>query len=329
MNEDPEALFGSLQSLFGDLFGPSAQRDLHEPLVVELAEAAEGAERTVELSRATACRACRGSGGAPGATRVPCEACAGRGGERRTEGHFSFAKTCEACHGAAGRWTVRCPACEGCREVSASKRLRVTIPPGVAAGHVLRLARQGHDLGDGRGDALLTIEIAPHPHLRREGDDLHARVRLEGALVEIARRGGETSVPWLKGTARVRVPAGAAHGTRARVRGWGCVRLGSAYAPPPSDEAPYRSAAPPARGDLVVTFVTHEEDVDDAPRDAAATPLDLTDVLSHFARDRDDPVDRALREHDAPAPIAASPRAVALGIALLALALGTLSLLAR
>ncbi|RYI88236.1 MAG: J domain-containing protein, partial [Acetobacteraceae bacterium] len=52
--------------------------------------------------------------------------------------------------------------------------LDVKIPPGVVTGQVLRLRGQG---GAGRnggpaGDALIELEVAEHPHYRRDGMDL-------------------------------------------------------------------------------------------------------------------------------------------------------------
>ncbi|MDQ3036932.1 MAG: hypothetical protein M3Y87_31350 [Myxococcota bacterium] len=308
----PGDLFEQFESLFGELFQRRTARDLSQPLVVELAEAANGGQRTIELERATVCRACDGRGGAPGATFETCAKCEGRSGAHRIAGAFTYTATCDACHGAGGRWSVRCASCEGARETRATKSLRVAIPPGVVDGQVLRLAGQGNDLGDGgKGDALLTIAVASHPALRREGDDLHARARLEG---ELAQRGGETRVAWLDGTVRVRVPAGAKHGTTARVRGWGCVRLGQPYAPPPSDDAPYRSAAVPARGDLIVTFVTRDEEARDE-EDA------LGDAL----------VERALRAHEDPPAlgVGGTSRALVIGLAVITLATAIAMLLVR
>ncbi len=68
------------------------------------------------------------------------------------------------------------------------KQLDVRIPPGVKDGQQIRLRGQGQpgDRGGPPGDALITIAIAPHSYLERDGRDL--RMDLPITLKE-ARRG--------------------------------------------------------------------------------------------------------------------------------------------
>jgi DnaJ-class molecular chaperone len=136
----------------------------------------------------------------------------------------------------------------------------VKVPPGVTEGHVLRLAGQGNDRGEGPGDLLLEIAIDPHPVLRRRGDDLCARVTVDP---DLALEGGELRVPWLEGEAIVRVPAGVKHEARVIVTGWGMVRSGEPYTAPPTPDSPYRQKASAARGDLEVTLLTRADTLRD------------------------------------------------------------------
>lgn len=154
----------------------------------------------------------------------------------------------EAAHGAQRKITIE----RNDGAARAPKSFVLTIPPGVASGTTLRLAGEGNDLGDGRGDLLVTIEIAPHPTLTRRGDDLHARVRFDAARAAV---GGTLKVPWLEGVARVPMPGGSHADDVLRLPGWGCVKLGATYTTPgASIDAPYRGA-PATRGDLLVTLV--------------------------------------------------------------------------
>lgn len=215
---DPGDPFASFRGALDDLFGAvrPQKADVSLALSISLAEAAHGASRPISRERSTRCAACAGLGGQQGAERSACEACSGTG------------------------------------ETRAQSKLELKIPPGVADGSVLRLAGQGDERGQGPGDLYVTIEVAPHPTLERVGDDLHARVRFDA---ERAARGGTLIVPWLEGSARVPMPAGSRPGDALRLPGWGCVKLGAAYAPPPvSGGAPYRTAAA-TRGDLIVTLV--------------------------------------------------------------------------
>ncbi|MCC6876524.1 MAG: DnaJ domain-containing protein [Sandaracinaceae bacterium] len=270
--QDPK-LLEQLGEIFADLFGRAAPAaDLRRELRISLLEAAHGAERELEDVRTDRCTRCDGKGGAEGARYRECTACAGRGQTTVQQGMFQISKVCPECQGAGGQWSEPCAECGGRGWRSRPGKWTVTIPPGVAAGHVLRLKSQGNDLGEGPGDLLLEIAIDAHPILRRRGDDLLARVPIEGSL---ARDGGELRVPWLEGEAILRVPRSCAHGTEIVLAGWGCARLGQAYAAPPAPGAPYRAGATSARGDLIVTLLT-EPVVERDPFDVLGLPPSAT-----------------------------------------------------
>jgi DnaJ-class molecular chaperone len=252
----PKDLLDDFQSLFGDFFGSATlSRHLSVTLEVSLVEIAHGAEREVELVRAFACEACKGTGGAPQAVWQGCEECDGTGGATETHGFLQVQSTCVVCAGRRGSWSEPCSRCQGRKQTATPKSVRVRVPPGVADGSHLRLVGLGNDLGDGQGpgDAFVRIVTQPHPTLRRDGDDLRARVYVEPAL---ATAGGSVQLPWLTGSVSVKVPAGIDSDTDIRLSGWGCVRLGSEYSDPPAPDAPYRTSSATGRGDLVVTLTT-------------------------------------------------------------------------
>jgi DnaJ-class molecular chaperone len=351
---DPKIL-DQFESLFGDLFGASRTRtkDLTVPLRITLLESAHGGAREVELPRSASCEPCRGHGGAVGATYQPCGACGGKGGEQTSHGAFVTSKRCNTCAGKGGRWSEPCPVCRGRGEITRPKSATVQIPPGIEAGSMLRLAGQGNDLGEGPGDAFLLIELEPHPSLRRVGADLRARVHV---APELRANGGEISVPWLTGEARVRVPPGVVDDTEVRLRGWGCVRMGSPYSPPPTDESPYRGSASSPRGDLIVTLTTRPgpDPYEVLGLTKGATPSEIRAayrslmVKHHPDRSPDDP-DAAAKlaaiteayvrlspteshetpAHDVPRNGAAMNRPAAIVAVLLAVALGLWVLFAR
>lgn len=103
--------------------------------------------------------------------------------------------------------------------------LKVHIPPGVGEGQVIRLRGKGGEgqRGGPAGDLLLTVEIAPHPLLKREGADLSMEVPL---TIAEAMGGGRVEVPTLDGPVRVNVPPGATNGQRLRLRGKGVPSAG-------------------------------------------------------------------------------------------------------
>jgi len=101
--------------------------------------------------------------------------------------------------------------------------LDVTIPPGTNDGQVLRLrgkGGEGHG-GGAAGDALIAVEVRPHPYFTRKGDDIE--VELPITLAE-AVLGARLDVPTPTGPVRMSVPKGSNTGTRLRLKGKGVTR---------------------------------------------------------------------------------------------------------
>jgi DnaJ-class molecular chaperone len=98
--------------------------------------------------------------------------------------------------------------------------LEVSVPAGVIDGQMLRLrgkGTRGSGTGDS-GDALIEIEIKPHPAFRREGDNilLELPVTLKEAVL-----GGRIKVPTPAGDVTMAVPKWSNTGTRLRLKGKG------------------------------------------------------------------------------------------------------------
>ncbi len=98
--------------------------------------------------------------------------------------------------------------------------IRVTIPPGIADEQVLRIAGKGMDgtRGGPKGDLYLTVKVAPHPELRRKGNDLYRDFPVD---VYTAILGGKTLVKTLKGAVKVDIPAETQNHKVLRLRGLG------------------------------------------------------------------------------------------------------------
>jgi DnaJ-class molecular chaperone len=119
------------------------------------------------------------------------------------------------------------------------RALDVKIPAGIEDGHTIRLKGQGRPgIGGGpAGDALIEVAVAPHPFLRRSGDDviIDLPVTLQEAVL-----GASISVPTIKGNVKLTIPPGSGNGTRLRLRGRG-IREGHQFVElkvvvPPGDE---------------------------------------------------------------------------------------------
>jgi curved DNA-binding protein len=101
----------------------------------------------------------------------------------------------------------------------------VRIPAGAVEGSRVRIAGQGGPSPSGgpRGDLVLTVHVTPHPHFRREGDDLHLDLPI--TLAE-AHHGGKVRVPTPEASVNLKVPEGTQSGQVVRLRGKGVVRKG-------------------------------------------------------------------------------------------------------
>ena len=110
------------------------------------------------------------------------------------------------------------------RDASGSRRVDVRIPPGAASGLRVRAAGQGEPglRGAPAGDLYLEVTVAPHPDMRREGDDLHTRIAVP---VWTLLLGGEVDVKGLSGHVTLKVPPETDDGSRLRLRGQGMPRL--------------------------------------------------------------------------------------------------------
>ena len=98
--------------------------------------------------------------------------------------------------------------------------LDVKVPAGLEDGKAIRLKGQGQPGQNGgpRGDAIVTVHIAPHKLFEVHGRDL--RLDLPVALHE-AVLGGKIPVPTLDGTVEITLPPGANRGRTLRLRGKG------------------------------------------------------------------------------------------------------------
>jgi DnaJ-class molecular chaperone len=99
------------------------------------------------------------------------------------------------------------------------KDIEVKIPAGIGSGQTIRLKGQGWPSATGKaGDALITVNVAPHPLFKPDGSDL--RLDLPITLYEAAL-GGKVRVPTLDGAVELAIPAGTNSGRTFRLKGKG------------------------------------------------------------------------------------------------------------
>jgi DnaJ-class molecular chaperone len=109
--------------------------------------------------------------------------------------------------------------------LSTGKAIDVNIPPGTEDQQRLRLKGQGlGGLGGAEaGDAIVEIHVEAHPHMTRQGSDIHLDIPV--SLPE-AVLGATVRVPTLDGAVAVKVPPGSNTGTVLRLKGKGVPATG-------------------------------------------------------------------------------------------------------
>lgn len=98
------------------------------------------------------------------------------------------------------------------------KTIDLKLPKGIDDGGKIRLAGKGEEGPAGRGDAIVTIEIASHRFFTRDGNDI--RLTLPVTLNE-AVLGAKVKVPTPEGPVLLTIPKGTTSGKVLRLKGRG------------------------------------------------------------------------------------------------------------
>ncbi len=237
---DGPAFSGDIFDIFASVFGGNVagarrpQRgqpgeDLEAELVVTLEQARAGETVQVEVERLTACDRCHGSRAEPGSEgKRTCPTCNGVGQVRAQAQSFFgtvvTARTCPQCRGRGEIVTTPCTQCGGRGRLQRRDTVDVGLPKGIDGGYRLRIAQEGNAGVDGApaGDLYLYIELAPHEHFVRDGDDLRHTLHVGFGQAAL---GSSFQVPTMDGPEAVDVPAGTQAGFEARLHGKGMPRL--------------------------------------------------------------------------------------------------------
>ncbi|MFI5345728.1 MAG: DnaJ C-terminal domain-containing protein [Elusimicrobiota bacterium] len=145
-----------------------------------------------------------------------------RGGEKNIT--LNVPALCPECGGTGRSGRNFCRNCGGVGEISSPRTITARLPAAVHDGMKLRLRGQGSPAPGGEpGDLFLRIRLQPHPSFKISGADLETTVTV---MPWVAALGGETAVPTLEGTIRIKVPPGTHSGKILRVAGKGLGREG-------------------------------------------------------------------------------------------------------
>jgi len=100
------------------------------------------------------------------------------------------------------------------------EKIRITIPPGVHDGQILRVKGKGAQgrRGGNSGHLYLHVSIEPDTRFEREGADIYANIHVP---LFKAVLGGNFTIPTLKGSVRIKIPRETQQGKVLRLKGMG------------------------------------------------------------------------------------------------------------
>jgi len=144
---------------------------------VDLADVYSGATKEITIKRNEICKKCKGTG-AKDKKIALCSGCGGRG-TRTTQPNGGMRIPCERC-GMRGYFiSEKCQACKGQKVVSGMKTFTVEIEPGMDSGSEIKFDGQGEQNPEWfPGDIVFSLRVKNHYRFERQGNDLHATVRL-------------------------------------------------------------------------------------------------------------------------------------------------------
>jgi len=224
--------FGGLSDIFEEFFGfggarsaarrgPQPGAHLKYSLAITFEEAVFGIEKDLDIPRLERCSKCHGSGAEPGTSPMRCPQCGGTGEVRRATqsifGSFVNVTTCPRCEGEGEVVSTPCATCKGQKRVQVTRKLRVSVPPGIDEGMQIRLAGEGeHGVRGGPpGNLYVVVSVKKHPLFQREGNDLLMDLPINIAQAAL---GDKIEVPTLNGDVLFMIPPGTQHGQTFRIK---------------------------------------------------------------------------------------------------------------
>src|SRR3989344_2246895 len=184
-------------------------------LAIEFLEGVFGADKEISIEKKDACQICKGHGAEAGSQVITCPKCHGQGQiitHRKTIlGNIQAAHTCDRCEGTGKIPEKACRECGGSGMKRQHKKIKITIPAGIASGQRIRISGEGEMgyRGSRPGDLYINIMIKDHTESIRQGFDIHTEIPISfyGAAL-----GTNTEVSTVDGPDELKIPAGTQSG---------------------------------------------------------------------------------------------------------------------
>lgn len=240
--------FGSMDfsDIFGDLFGdafgggfggfssfggggrrsnrPRQGDSVRVRVSITFDEAMKGCVKKITIPYLQECSSCHGSGAKAGTSPVTCSRCGGRGQvtvqQRTPFGIMQSVTTCPECNGQGKVIKEHCHSCNGTGYNRVEKTVDVEIPAGIDNGQGVRQVGLGNpgENGGPRGDLLVTVTVAQHPILKRQGINIFSTISIDFPTAVL---GGEAKVKTIDGDVMLTIKPGTQSDTKTRLKGKG------------------------------------------------------------------------------------------------------------
>ncbi|MEG3438870.1 molecular chaperone DnaJ [Pannus brasiliensis CCIBt3594] len=211
--------------------GPTRGDDLRLDLKLKFREAVFGGEKEIRIPHLETCQVCKGNGARPGTGSRTCSTCSGSGQVRRATrtpfGTFAQVSVCPTCEGTGEVIEEKCDACNGAGRKQETKKLKITIPPGVDNGVKLRVSREGDAglRGGPPGDLFVYLTVEADSEFQREGIDIKSDLSISYLQAIL---GCTIAVNTVDGPEELTIPAGTQPNTVLILENKGVPKLGNA-----------------------------------------------------------------------------------------------------
>ncbi|MBE9127633.1 MULTISPECIES: molecular chaperone DnaJ [unclassified Coleofasciculus] len=247
--------------------GPVRGDDLRLDLKLDFREAIFGGEKEIRIPHLETCTACNSTGAKPGTRPRTCPTCSGAGQVRRATrtpfGSFTQVSVCPTCNGEGQVIEDKCEVCGGAGRKQETKKLKITIPPGVDNGTRLRVSKEGDAglRGGPPGDLYVYLFVEEDAEFHRDGINILSELKISYLQAILGCRLDVTTVD---GPVELKIPPGTQPNTVLTLENHGVPKLGN----------------PVSRGDHMITVLI------DIPTRITPEERELLEKLAKIKGDR-------------------------------------------
>jgi molecular chaperone DnaJ len=232
-------IFGDGGSPFDSFFGGGGGQagsavqkgsNIRIKINLDLEDIEKGVSKKIKVKKRIRCTTCNGTGAKDSSSVKTCTNCQGSGYVRQIKntflGQMQTTGPCPVCHGKGKTITAHCNTCRGEGTTMGEDTIDIDIPAGMEDGMQLSMRGKGN-AGPNQGpagDLLISIEVNPHKHFTRDGQNIIYDLFVNFADVAL---GNSVNVPTLNGEVKIKIPAGTQSGKIFRLSGKGLPSVNS------------------------------------------------------------------------------------------------------